>query len=404
MSTFNHRNPAKAVATKLATSLADRKAFLADYPDIKILDSDWRGTHHPHRYLRKSTGYEFSARLYALKIGIDILGLKPQRGTKSKKAEYEQRLADKFGHPVRIVEEKFGFSDLVTLKWRGGSRIVSMRAALYELTYLNPESRKLTAAETHSSLLASKWADLELVTYRGYLDQNTYRRKSTGLEFEASGTTAITYGAPTLGYPEGFLEGERVAAVQAKVRKAGCKVQVVAIESGNYVLLNGPCCPGKTWRQRLDSVLRHKVSKCPECSKAVRTSKVAERWLKKVERTFKIKLEREFRFTYPFEGRTKSVRVDGYHVASNTVFEFYGDAYHGNPEIHKPSDRIHPYDKKVTAKHLYQRDKRREAALVKYHGVNFVCMREHDWHHFQRRWIDQWRPLIKNFLGQIDGK
>lgn len=46
--------------------------------------------------------------------------------------------------------------------------------------------------------------------------------------------------------------------------------------------------------------------------------------------------------------------ADGYCETTNTVYEFDGDAYHGNPTRYQPTDRCHPYDKTVTAAELLQ--------------------------------------------------
>ncbi len=55
-------------------------------------------------------------------------------------------------------------------------------------------------------------------------------------------------------------------------------------------------------------------------------------------------------------------RVDGYHAPTKTVFEFYGDNWHGNLEKYRPHDRPHPFST-LTAKQLYTRTMKREAEL-----------------------------------------
>lgn len=55
-------------------------------------------------------------------------------------------------------------------------------------------------------------------------------------------------------------------------------------------------------------------------------------------------------------------RVDGYHHKSKTIFEFYGDDFHGNLKKHKPNSRPHPYSNK-TARELYNYTIRREKKL-----------------------------------------
>ncbi|MCK9369612.1 hypothetical protein M0R04_06865 [Candidatus Dojkabacteria bacterium] len=71
-------------------------------------------------------------------------------------------------------------------------------------------------------------------------------------------------------------------------------------------------------------------------------------------------------------------RVDGFCKDTNTVYEFYGDAFHGNPNKYKPSDLCHPYSKKLTAGHLYQQTSKREL-LIKSLGYNIIMIWEADW-------------------------
>lgn len=70
--------------------------------------------------------------------------------------------------------------------------------------------------------------------------------------------------------------------------------------------------------------------------------------------------------------------ADGYCKETNTVYEFYGDVYHGNPTLFKDSDKCHPYNKQVTAKTLYLQTMAREAT-IKQLGYNIVSMWEHEY-------------------------
>lgn len=45
-------------------------------------------------------------------------------------------------------------------------------------------------------------------------------------------------------------------------------------------------------------------------------------------------------------------KVDGYDPSTKTVYEFHGDAWHGNPDIYEPHEKCHPY-KNLTAEELF---------------------------------------------------
>ncbi|MCK9369603.1 hypothetical protein M0R04_06820 [Candidatus Dojkabacteria bacterium] len=70
--------------------------------------------------------------------------------------------------------------------------------------------------------------------------------------------------------------------------------------------------------------------------------------------------------------------ADGYCVETNTIYEFHGDAWHGNPNKYKPTYKCHPKNKKVTAGDLYQATIIRENK-IKELGYNLVVMWEGDY-------------------------
>lgn len=71
-------------------------------------------------------------------------------------------------------------------------------------------------------------------------------------------------------------------------------------------------------------------------------------------------------------------KVDGYCKVTNTVFEFYGDVFHGNPKIFDPLERCHPFHKHLTAANLLQNTMDREQKLRSL-GYNLITMWESDW-------------------------
>lgn len=72
----------------------------------------------------------------------------------------------------------------------------------------------------------------------------------------------------------------------------------------------------------------------------------------------------------------KLIKVDGFNPKTNTVYEFHGDFWHGNPIKFKSKD-IHPITKKTYGK-LYQETKQRQK-LIRDAGYNLVEMWESNW-------------------------
>lgn len=69
------------------------------------------------------------------------------------------------------------------------------------------------------------------------------------------------------------------------------------------------------------------------------------------------------------------LRVDGYCASNNTVYEFYGDYWHGNPRVFDGA--LFNSQKKQTMKELYDKTMCREHTITKL-GYNLITMWEHD--------------------------
>jgi len=81
-------------------------------------------------------------------------------------------------------------------------------------------------------------------------------------------------------------------------------------------------------------------------------SKKAIRWMDEIAESQNLKIRHALNggeFTIP---GTK-IRVDGYCEETNTIYEFHGDAWHGNLKIFKPTDKPNPFKPNVTAEKLY---------------------------------------------------
>lgn len=69
-------------------------------------------------------------------------------------------------------------------------------------------------------------------------------------------------------------------------------------------------------------------------------------------------------------------KADGYCKSTNTIYEFHGDIFHGNPNIFQHDKLCHPYSD-LTAGQLYARTKHREGEIRQL-GYNLVIMWEND--------------------------
>ena len=74
--------------------------------------------------------------------------------------------------------------------------------------------------------------------------------------------------------------------------------------------------------------------------------------------------------------KTTKWQADGYCEETNTVYEFNGDFYHGNPEVYEP-EYVNPVLKKSMGE-LYKSTIERENK-IKELGYNLVVMWEYDW-------------------------
>jgi hypothetical protein len=105
---------------------------------------------------------------------------------------------------------------------------------------------------------------------------------------------------------------------------------------------------------------------CPDCS-FTNISKMENSWLDSIGI-----LKENRSITLPFLGR---LRVDGYDPSTNTIYEFYGDFWHGNPKIYQLFDKNSRNGK--TFKELFDSTIIRENKIKKYY--NLITIWESDW-------------------------
>ena len=113
----------------------------------------------------------------------------------------------------------------------------------------------------------------------------------------------------------------------------------------------------------------HYHSGCPKCSKTS-ISKTEQNWLNNIglpddvdHRHVTIKLHGQY------------LIVDGFDPQTNTIYEYYGDFWHGNPNKYRP-DEINPISKKSYGE-LYENTIKREK-LLKENGYKLIIQWETD--------------------------
>ena len=114
---------------------------------------------------------------------------------------------------------------------------------------------------------------------------------------------------------------------------------------------------------------------CIKCSNSIQYSKSQILWLNFISKYNNIDIqhaENNGEFLVP----AKKYKADGYCKETNTIYEFHGDYWHGNPKLFKSLE----YNKttKCTFGDLYQKTLEREQQ-IKDLGYNLVVMWEYDW-------------------------
>ncbi len=146
---------------------------------------------------------------------------------------------------------------------------------------------------------------------------------------------------------------------------------------GSMIPITWKCnkCDG-LWKAKPNDIFSFHKSNCPYCSKRP-YSKLAITWLKYMSEKNNINIQHAGNgneFTIP----NTRYKVDGFCKETNTVYEFHGDKFHGNPNLFNSNNKCHPYDNNITAGKLLKQTKLREEKIKKL-GYNLIIMWECDW-------------------------
>ena len=126
----------------------------------------------------------------------------------------------------------------------------------------------------------------------------------------------------------------------------------------------------------------HRGSGCPKCYKQ-NYSRVAIEWLEGIMKEEGIFIQHA---ENGGEVRVGIYFADGYCEETNTVYEFHGSYYHGDPTMFEDDDRPHPFKKQFTAKELHEQTMFKEQEIRNL-GYNLVVMWESEYKmdKYQRR-------------------
>ena len=157
-------------------------------------------------------------------------------------------------------------------------------------------------------------------------------------------------------------------------------------EKSTYINIHTPIeiiCPlhGSFFQSPTNHIHHHNQNGCPLCANS-RYSKCAIEWLCSIAKHENINIQHaENGGEYTIPG-TK-YRVDGYCKETNTIYEFYGDVFHGNLNKFEQHELCHPFTNE-TAIELYNKTIAREQQIIKM-GYNIISI-----------WEEQWKSNNKN--------
>jgi hypothetical protein len=116
-------------------------------------------------------------------------------------------------------------------------------------------------------------------------------------------------------------------------------------------------------------------SVCLNIAQPRKFSKMAIRWLDGIARSSGVFIQHaENRGEYIIPGTRFS--ADGFCLSNNTIYELYGDCFHGNPKRFPSDEKCNPYSS-LTAKELYAKTKARER-IIRSKGYKLVTIWESD--------------------------
>jgi len=135
---------------------------------------------------------------------------------------------------------------------------------------------------------------------------------------------------------------------------------------------------------------------CPRCFLKTHHSKMENDWLNFISKYYSLRIQ-QFQNGEEFKIPGTRYKADGYCAETNTVYEFHGDYWHGNPAVFSADHRSYFG---VTFGELYEKTMKRENEIRNL-GYNVVNMWEFDWKKinrnilkFQKRCRNNKNPIL----------
>lgn len=117
-------------------------------------------------------------------------------------------------------------------------------------------------------------------------------------------------------------------------------------------------------------------SGCSKCSNGIKFSKSQIQWLEFLEIYYNISIQHMGNSNQEFRIKNTKWKADGYCKETNTIYEYHGSFWHGDPKLYKPDDMNNVSKRSMGT--LYKRTINREQK-IKELGYNLVIMWESDW-------------------------
>ena len=123
----------------------------------------------------------------------------------------------------------------------------------------------------------------------------------------------------------------------------------------------------------------HQQQGCPKCNLQHHISKLQIQWLDFISKIRNITIQHG-KNSEEFKISNTRFKADGYCKETNTIYEFHGDYWHGNPNIYNPCEKTY-FGK--TFGELYEKTLKREQQ-IKDIGFNLITIWESDWIKFNK--------------------
>jgi G:T-mismatch repair DNA endonuclease (very short patch repair protein) len=130
---------------------------------------------------------------------------------------------------------------------------------------------------------------------------------------------------------------------------------------------------------------------CAKCSKS-QFSKSQIKWLEFLEKYYNINIQHIGNSNQEHRIKNTRWKADGYCKETNTIYEFHGDYWHGNPKCYLATDKNNVSNK--TMGYLYKKTLEREQK-IKDIGYNLVVIWEYDWNKINKSVKKLQKPFRK---------